>query len=65
MGETDDGRFSLCHLILFSLVYERTHIHMCRAHREVEAKRLTLKVGLLISRISSRSKRTIKEGCLW
>lgn len=29
---------------------------------EVEAKRLTLKVGLLISRISGRSKRTIKGG---
>lgn len=29
---------------------------------EVETKRLTLKVGLLISRISSRSKRTIKGG---
>lgn len=27
----------------------------------MEAKRLTLKVGLLISRISGRSKRTIKE----
>ncbi len=32
------------------------------AHLEVEAKRLTLKVGLLISRISGRSKRTIKGG---
>lgn len=29
---------------------------------EVRAKRLTLKVGLLISRISGRSKTTIKRG---
>ena len=51
--------FSLCHFILFSLV--RTHTH-AGAHLKVEAKRLTLKVGLLISRISGRSKRTIRGG---
>lgn len=53
--------FSLCHFILFSLVH--THMHSCeRALLEVETKRLSLKVGLLISRISGRSKRTIKGG---
>lgn len=38
-----------------------THTH-AGADTEVDAKRLTLKVGLLISRISGRSKRTIKGG---
>lgn len=53
--------FSFCHFILFSFVRTHTHTH-AGAHSEVEAKRLTLKVGLLISWISSRSKRTIKGG---
>lgn len=46
-------------------MHTNTHTH-ARKHAgalmEVEEKRLTLKVGLLISRISGRSKRTIKGG---
>lgn len=39
------------------------HTHtLAGAHLEVWAKRLTLNVGLLISRISGRSKTTIKRG---
>lgn len=55
--------FSHCHFIVFSLVRTHTNTHkQAGALMEVEEKRLTLKVGLLISRISGRSKRTIKGG---
>lgn len=48
----------------FLHVYAHRHSH-AGTLLEVQAKRLTLKVGLLISRISSRSKMTIKGGCFW
>lgn len=52
--------FSIATLVCFPMCTS-VHTH-AGAHLEVEAKRLTLKVGLLISRISGRSKRTIKGG---
>lgn len=50
--------------MLFYLVFPCASCVHTRAgaHLEVETKRLTLKVGLLISRISCRSKRTIRGG---
>ena len=62
-----DDDFPSLYAILFwypLCAHTQTHTHICTqmALLEVQAKRLTLKVGLLISRISGRSKRTIKGG---
>lgn len=49
--------------LVFPCAHTHTHAHKhAGALLEVQAKRLTLKVGLLISRISGRSKTTIKGG---
>ena len=62
----DSGGVGLFFPIYAILLCFSLHMHTREgAHLDVEAKRLTLKVGLLIRRISARSKRTIKDGCLW
>ncbi len=58
--------FFQCMPFYFIFPCAHRHTHKCaRALLEVEAKRLTLNVGLLISRISGRSKRTIKGGAVF